>query len=110
MNIPDSYHAVQWVDVDRLEFVQKPMPVVGAGQILLRIRAAGICGTDLHIISGKHPQAQPPLVPGHEFSGEIAAVGEGVDESFLGKRVGADSYVSCGRCRYCRARGDYSRI
>jgi len=46
MSIPDSYHAVQWVDIDRLEFVQKPMPVVGAGRILLRIKTAGICGTD----------------------------------------------------------------
>jgi L-gulonate 5-dehydrogenase len=67
------------------------------------VRAAGICGTDLHILSGTHPQAKPPLVPGHEFAGEVHEIGEGVDASYRDARVGADSYRGCGECLYCRS-------
>jgi L-gulonate 5-dehydrogenase len=90
-----------WSSPGRVELVERPVPVPGAGCVLLEIRAAGICGTDLHIISGHHPIARPPLVPGHEFCGVIRAVGPGVDPSLVGTRAGADSYRGCGQCAYC---------
>lgn len=96
--------AAVWTGVNQLEVSDRPIPKPGPGEALLRVRAAGICGTDIHILSGKHPEARPPLVPGHEFAGEVADVGEGVDEDLIGARVGSDSYVGCGKCRYCRSR------
>ena len=96
-----SYKAVVWTAPHRVEIVEKPVPTPGRDEVLLQVRAAGICGTDLHIISGHHPQARPPLVPGHEFSGVIVALGPGVEASYLNASVGADSYRGCGRCGFC---------
>ena len=96
-----TYKAVVWTDIDKVEVVEKPVPEPGPGKVLLRTRAAGICGTDLHMLAGKHPEARPPLVPGHEFAGEVAAAGKEVDSTLIGARVGADSYIGCGKCKYC---------
>jgi Threonine dehydrogenase and related Zn-dependent dehydrogenases len=95
------YKAAVWVGNRKLEIMEKPIPVLGSGKILLKVGAAGICGTDLHILSGKHPGARPPLVLGHEFAGVVADVGSGVDKKLIGTRVGSDSYVGCGECVYC---------
>ena len=76
-------------------------PAPGAGEVLIRVAAAGLCGTDLHIYRGEY-EAQYPVIPGHEFAGTIAALGEGVDGLSLGQRVAADPNVFCGRCTYCR--------
>lgn len=94
---------VVWTGNGQLEVMERPVPEPGPGKALVRVRAAGICGTDIHMLSGKHPEAAPPLVPGHEFAGEVAAVGTGVDPHLVGARVGADSYVGCGKCAYCRS-------
>ena len=98
-----TYKAAVWTDIDKVEVMERPVPAPGPGKALLRIRAAGICGTDIHILAGKHPEAKPPLVPGHEFAGEVAAVGEGVDRKLTGARAGSDSYIGCGKCKYCLA-------
>lgn len=98
------YKVVVWTGAGQLDVMERPIPMPGRGEALLRVGAAGICGTDLHILADKHPEARPPLVPGHEFAGEVAAVGEGVDEALLGARVGSDSYIGCGECMYCRSR------
>lgn len=95
------YRAAVWTGDDNVEIEEREVPVPGPGEVLLKIRAAGICGTDLHILSGAHPHARPPLVPGHEFAGEIVEPGKGVDRSLLGARVGSDSYIGCGKCLYC---------
>ena len=63
------------------------------------VRAAGICGTDFHILDGRHPEAAPPLVPGHEICGEVVEIGKKVPGNALNKRVVADSYIGCGKCR-----------
>ncbi len=97
------YKAVVWTAPQRVEIDERPIPTPGRGEVLLQVKAAGICGTDLHIISGHHPQARPPLVPGHELSGVIAALGPEVDPSYLHASVGADSYRGCGKCDYCRS-------
>jgi threonine dehydrogenase-like Zn-dependent dehydrogenase len=78
-----------------------PTPVPGAGEVLIRVAAAGLCGTDLHIYRGEY-EAEYPVIPGHEFAGTIAGLGQGVDDLSLGQRVAADPNVFCGRCTYCR--------
>jgi D-arabinitol dehydrogenase (NADP+) len=76
-------------------------PVYGADDVLIRVRAAGICGTDLHIYKGEY-EARYPLIPGHEFSGEVAAVGANVTRFKPGDRVTADPNVPCNRCDFCQ--------
>ena len=78
-----------------------PEPVPGADDVLIRVRAAGICGTDLHIFKGEY-EATYPLIPGHEFSGEVVAVGANVQNFQVGDRVTADPNIPCNRCRYCQ--------
>jgi L-gulonate 5-dehydrogenase len=95
--------AAVWTGVNRVEVKERSVSEPGRGEVVLRVRAAGICGTDLHILSGTHPQARPPLVPGHEFAGEVHEIGEGVDASYRDARVGADSYRGCGECLYCQS-------
>jgi D-arabinitol dehydrogenase (NADP+) len=76
-------------------------PVVGADDILIRVKAAGICGTDLHIFKGEY-EATYPLIPGHEFSGEVAAVGANVRRFKVGDRVTADPNIPCNKCDSCQ--------
>jgi len=78
-----------------------PMPVPGPGEVLIRVAAAGLCGTDLHIYRGEY-MAHYPIIPGHEFSGMVAACGLGVDDLAPGQRVTADPNVFCHQCVYCR--------
>jgi propanol-preferring alcohol dehydrogenase len=81
-----------------------PDPLPGAGQVLLRVRACGICRTDLHVADGELPEPKLPLVLGHEIVGEVTSVGAGVDRFAAGDRVGVPWLGwTCGECRYCRA-------
>jgi L-iditol 2-dehydrogenase len=74
----------------------------GAGEALLDVRAAGICGTDLHIEAGEYA-CRPPVTMGHEVCGVVAAVGEDVDPGWVGARVVSETYfTTCGVCRFCR--------
>jgi threonine dehydrogenase-like Zn-dependent dehydrogenase len=77
------------------------VPSVGADDVLIQVRAAGICGTDLHIFKGEY-EAEYPLIPGHEFSGEVVAVGENVRNFKVGDRVTADPNIPCNRCIHCQ--------
>jgi L-gulonate 5-dehydrogenase len=97
------FKAVVWQGNGTLKVMEKAIPKPGPGEVLLRVKAAGICGTDLHILSGTHPEATPPLVLGHEFAGEVHTVGKGVDKALRGARVGSDSYKGCGECSFCRS-------
>ncbi len=89
-----------------LELRDMPMPVVGINDVLIRVRKAGICGTDLHI-EAWDPWAQehiePPLIVGHEFVGEIVEVGANVSDFHAGEIVSGEGHVVCGRCRHCLA-------
>jgi 2-desacetyl-2-hydroxyethyl bacteriochlorophyllide A dehydrogenase len=90
-----------------LSVVDVPDPAPAAGEIVVAPRAVGICGTDLHIIDGEFPPAPYPLIPGHEFAGEVVAVGTGVTGVRAGDRVAVDPSLFCGRCVYCsRQRGN----
>lgn len=81
---------------------ERPVPQPGAGEVRVKIKLAGICGSDSHIYRGHNPFAQYPRVIGHEFFGTVDAVGEGVDSSRLGERVSVDPVISCGHCYPCR--------
>jgi len=82
-----------------------PKPSPGSGEVLIAVRYAGVCGTDLHIADWD-PWAQsrmnPPVVVGHEFAGEIVAVGDGVAELKTGQPVTAEGHIVCGHCLQCR--------
>ena len=79
-----------------------PDPAPRAGEIIVAPRATGICGTDLHIIDGHFPPAPYPLIPGHEFAGEVVDVGAGVDRGLVGSAVAVDPSLFCGDCLFCR--------
>lgn len=77
---------------------------LNGNEVLIRIRACGVCGTDIHIYEGAEGSATvfPPIILGHEFSGEICDVGDAVKDISLGDRVCVDPNISCGKCSYCR--------
>jgi 2-desacetyl-2-hydroxyethyl bacteriochlorophyllide A dehydrogenase len=77
-----------------------PIPAPGPGEVLIRVERAGICGTDVHIYKGEYVSPYP-VIPGHEFSGTIAGLGEGADQFRIGDRVTAEPNIHCGRCTYC---------
>ena len=79
-------------------------PEVGPLDVLIEVQNAGICGTDLHIWHGSYALAQYPVVPGHEFSGVVAAVGEQVQNFSVGDRVTADPNLPCYHCAFCQQR------
>jgi len=83
-----------------------PVPVPGAGEVLIKIHKTAICGTDVHIYtwdpwSQKH--LTPPVIAGHEYVGEIAELGPGVTGFEIGERVSGEGHIVCGECRNCRA-------
>jgi propanol-preferring alcohol dehydrogenase len=86
-----------------LSIEEVPVPTPGAGQILVRIAASGVCHTDLHAADGDWPvKPKPPFIPGHEGVGHVAAVGAGVSHVKEGDRVGVPwLYTACGHCRHC---------
>jgi threonine 3-dehydrogenase len=82
-----------------------PPPTAGPGEVLIAVRHAGVCGTDLHIAdwdAWAQGRIRPPLVIGHEFAGEIVTVGEGVTELAVGELVTAEGHLTCGHCVQCR--------
>jgi L-iditol 2-dehydrogenase len=95
---------------DDLRVVEKPVPRPGPGEVLLRVEAASLCGTDLRIRAGSFFPAQPPpgtFTPGHEYAGTVAALGPTVDEFAVGDRVVVEAHRGCMRCANC-VRGRYT--
>ncbi len=79
-----------------------PDPEPGPGEVVVKVGACGLCGTDIHIIDGDFPPTRYPIVPGHEFGGEVVAVGGGVEGIAVGDRVGVDPTLNCGACYFCQ--------
>lgn len=77
-------------------------PTPKAEEIVVRVGACGICGTDLHIADGEFPPTPYPIIPGHEFAGEIVTLGPGVEDLSEGARVAIDPSLLCGKCEFCR--------
>lgn len=90
----------------RAELRERRVAEPKAGQVLVKIRSSAICGSDLHIFKGKHPYAPLPVTIGHEFSGDVEAVGEGVANVKPGDRVTVEPCIVCGACDACR-HGEY---
>ncbi|MGC8627196.1 MAG: zinc-dependent alcohol dehydrogenase family protein [Acidimicrobiales bacterium] len=85
-----------------VEVREVPDPSPEPDELLVQVHRCGICGTDLHIVDGEYSLASYPIVPGHEFSGEVVAVGRDVTGISAGTLVTADPNEPCGRCRPCR--------
>jgi 2-desacetyl-2-hydroxyethyl bacteriochlorophyllide A dehydrogenase len=79
-----------------------PTPTPGPGEVVINVKACGICGTDLHIFDGEFPPSPFPLIPGHEMAGAVAAVGRGVQGLREGDRVAVDPSLFCGECYFCK--------
>ena len=87
---------------DRLRLVERPDPVPGPGEAVLRVLACGVCRTDLHVVDGELPHPNLPVVPGHEIVGVVDRLGEGVTRLALGQRVGVGWLGhACHHCDYC---------
>lgn len=88
--------------VDSFRISDCPEPAVGRDEVLVRVAACGLCGTDLHILKGEYP-SRFPLIPGHEFAGTVVRVGSDVTDVRANDRVCVDPNVYCHACAYCRA-------
>ncbi len=86
-----------------VKVIERDIPEVKENEVLISVRACGICGSDLHIYRGRHPFVKEPRIPGHEFSGIVV---EG-DEYSKGERVTVEPLIPCGKCELCR-RGEYN--
>ncbi len=82
--------------------VDYPTPRPGPGEVVLRVEAASICGSDLSAFRGVHSRIRPPTILGHEFAGRVAELGPGVSGIAIGSRVAAEPNIACGVCRFCR--------
>jgi threonine dehydrogenase-like Zn-dependent dehydrogenase len=92
--------AAMWTGPERFEFQDIPVPELRTGEVLIRVRAVGVCGTDLHIWRGAIPDRVPPLLLGHEMSGEIIQVKD-VDTVKAGDPVAVYPMIGCGVCTHC---------
>jgi 2-desacetyl-2-hydroxyethyl bacteriochlorophyllide A dehydrogenase len=95
--------AVQIIEPGRIEVGERPDPKPAPGEVLIAVEATGVCGTDLHIADGHFAPTPYPIVPGHEFSGTVVGLGDGVDTGVTaGTRVAVDPSLFCGYCPACR--------
>ncbi len=86
---------------NQLAIIEREIPTPSAGEVRVKVKLAGICGSDSHIYRGHNPFAKYPRVIGHEFFGVIDAVGDGVESARVGESVAVDPVVSCGHCYPC---------
>jgi len=89
-------------EYNHLEVAEMPEPIAGPGELLLRVEACGICGSDVHGYDGSTGRRIPPIVMGHEAAGTVAAIGAGVEKYAIGDRVTFDSTIYCGECAHCK--------
>lgn len=95
-------HAARLVAIGDMRLEDAPVPSPGPGDVVVRVAACGICGSDRHFFRGEAPTALPVTL-GHEFSGVIEAVGSGVTRLAAGTLITCDPNIACGTCVYCRA-------
>ena len=94
--------AMLLTEPSKLRITEFETPMPSAGELLVRVRACGICGSDVHGFNGSSGRRIPPLIMGHEAAGVVERVGAGVERLPEGDRVTFDSMISCGRCSFCR--------
>lgn len=103
-SLPETTLAAAFYGPGDLRLEERPVPTPGVGEVLVRVKANPLCGTDGRILSGqKTSGVRRGVILGHEFGGEIARVGEGVESYAEGDRVAVYPIVSCGRCFHCLA-------
>ena len=85
-----------------LRIEESPLPEIGPGDILLKVGACAICGTDMRIFRHGHRGVKIPQIVGHEIAGTVAEIGKDVKGYAVGDKVAVDPIVSCGECFYCR--------
>lgn len=108
--IPETMKAMVLTAYGKLELQTVPVPKPGRNEVLCRIRSVAICGSDPQIIRGDRPGEWPqrfPHILGHEWAGEVVALGEGVTEFAVGDRVAGEAHAGCGHCRNCLT-GNYT--
>jgi L-iditol 2-dehydrogenase len=99
-SIPSTMRAAVYRGVNDVRVETVPVPRIGRGEVLIRVAACGVCGTDLKKIhTGSH---SAPRIFGHEIAGTIAAIGDGVEDFSVGDRVVVYHHAPCGHCYYCR--------
>ena len=86
----------------RLVYEDVPTPEPAADEVLVAVKACGICGSDVHGMDGSTGRRRPPIIMGHEAAGVISGLGPGVTDWAVGDRVTFDSTIYCGRCGFCR--------
>ncbi|NMB45799.1 MAG: zinc-dependent alcohol dehydrogenase family protein [Firmicutes bacterium] len=94
--------AARFMDIDDLQLVEEDVPKPGPGEVLIKVKAAGICGTDAHILKGESAST-PPVILGHEYAGEVVELGEGVTGLHQGDRISVDPNMFCHTCYYCHS-------
>jgi 2-desacetyl-2-hydroxyethyl bacteriochlorophyllide A dehydrogenase len=92
--------ALRIVEPGEPAVVEMPVPEVGPGDVLIRVMACGVCGTDVHILRGEY-MGEYPVIPGHEFAGVVVEVGEGVTRLATGDRVAVEPNIACDNCYNC---------
>jgi L-iditol 2-dehydrogenase len=101
MNIPESMLAAVLYKPEDIRIEKRNIKKPGSRDVLIKVKACGICGTDSHIYYGRFPVPNLPYIPGHEFSGEVVDIGGEVQTVKIGDRVTADINISCGKCYFC---------
>lgn len=101
--IPTTMRAAVLMGPGDIQVVDKPVPEPDRGQVLVQVAMCGTCGTDIKIYDGHFPQTPPfgEFTPGHEWTGTVVALGDGVDEFAVGDRVCIEVHAGCGRCDNC---------
>lgn len=94
--------AAVWTDYNKIEIKDVPKPVPKEGEVLVQVKAAGVCATDVHIIIGAFKHATPPHILGHEICGVIAECGERTSAK-IWERVIINTVISCGKCEWCKS-------
>lgn len=93
--------AAVWTKIGKIEVCEVEKPAPKKGEVLIKVRAAGLCVTDLHVYTGQFAYGNPPHILGHEIAGDICEVGENVSQDLIGKRVTVETSIGCGSCELC---------
>ena len=100
--LPQEMRAIVYLGPEKVELRTVPVPTPKAGELLVKVRVATTCGTDVKTYRRGHPKFPPPFVFGHEFGGDVVQAGAGVQVFRPGMRVTANVFAECGECFYCQ--------
>jgi L-iditol 2-dehydrogenase len=90
------------VEPEKIEIREIDIPQIKGDEVLIKVKTVGVCGSDVHLFRGTHPDRKPPAILGHEVAGDIVEVGNGVNDLKVGDRVTVKPLQGCGKCEFCR--------